>query len=287
MTSPSVGAVAPAQSGPPKRRLRNYLLDPRFQLKYAGLLVVVAIALMSGLTVVIWKTANVAASQARNAVQQSESAARQSEQAAIQAERAMQESRTSSRIVRMQQLAEAADNPELVQTITRELEAADREAERNLQQMQRQRAAIVAQRATVEQQRRDIERTRIQMLYTLIAAGLVIVIVLGLAGIVITHKVVGPVFKLKRLLRQVGTGRLNIRERLRRGDELEDLFETFMGMVDSLRKAKEVELARLEAVIHDAESTGASPALIEKLRALRTEMLGSLESPESVRPPAT
>jgi len=36
--------------------------------------------------------------------------------------------------------------------------------------------------------------------------------------------------KLKRLLRRVGTGRLVVRERLRRGDELGDLFDTFLQM---------------------------------------------------------
>ena len=49
-------------------------------------------------------------------------------------------------------------------------------------------------------------------------------------GIVITHRIVGPVHKMKRLLRRVSTGRLAIEERLRKGDELEDLFDTFLQM---------------------------------------------------------
>src|SRR5262245_55971121 len=146
MTSSSASAVAPTRGGPAKRRLRNYLLNPRFQLKYTGLIVAVAVILMGGLGAVIWKNARIAADQSRTAVHQSDNAARQSLAAATQAERALRESQTSSRIVRMQQLAEAGDNHELVDTITHDLERADREAEANLANVQRQRREVQRQR---------------------------------------------------------------------------------------------------------------------------------------------
>ena len=73
------------------------------------------------------------------------------------------------------------------------------------------------------------------------------VLAVSALGIVITHKVVGPVFKLKRLLREVGNGALSVHERLRKGDELSDLFDTFLAMVDSLRRSQEAELDRLRA----------------------------------------
>ena len=37
------------QGGSPKRRLRNYLLDPKFQLKYTGMVLLVTVAVASSL----------------------------------------------------------------------------------------------------------------------------------------------------------------------------------------------------------------------------------------------
>ncbi len=270
MTSPPASADASQSVGPPKRRFRNYLLNPRFQLKYSALLCGVAMVLMAALGTVIWRIANVAADQARTAVAQSLAAANQ-------AERAMHESQTTSTVVRMEQLSRAADNPDLVQTIEHELQEIEQQGRRNLREVQDQRHAISAQRA-------NIERNRIRTLYTLIVAGLLLILLLFITGVVITHKVVGPVFKMKRLLRQVGTGKLDIRERLRKGDELEDLFDTFLKMTESLKEYQRGEMAKLDAAIIDAESQSAPASVIEKMRALRADMAVALGSPDSIAP---
>ena len=57
------------------------------------------------------------------------------------------------------------------------------------------------------------------------------VVLIGLLGIYFTHKVAGPVYKMKRLLKQVGQGNLRVEARLRKGDELQDFFDTFTQMV--------------------------------------------------------
>ncbi len=72
---------------------------------------------------------------------------------------------------------------------------------------------------------------------------------MGLLGIVFTHKVAGPIFKMKRLLRQIGEGKLVLRERLRRGDELQDFFGTFERMVDDLRKRQMAEVAKVDRIL--------------------------------------
>src|SRR5262249_21649156 len=97
--------------------------------------------------------------------------------------------------------------------------------------------------------------------------------------------IVGPVFKLKRLLRQVGSGRLVVKERLRRGDELGDLFDTFLQMTLSLKALQIDRLVTLEAVLRELEQTEISPATLAKLHALRAQMqlpLGEID-PASVR----
>ena len=47
MTSPASTAPSPPSGGKPKRHLRNYLLDPRFQLKYTGMVVLVTVIVAS------------------------------------------------------------------------------------------------------------------------------------------------------------------------------------------------------------------------------------------------
>jgi nitrogen fixation/metabolism regulation signal transduction histidine kinase len=242
-------ASIPPGGTSPRRRVRGYLVDPRFQLKYTGLLVGVVLAVMLALGLVIWRTAETASAHARLATSQ--------------AEKAMLESQTSSRITRQNALAQAADSPDLLKMLEEEIAQVDREAEKNL--------------ADVKQRGRDIEAQRQRMIGLLVGSGVALVLLLGVMGIFITHRIVGPVFKLKRLLRQVGTSRLGVKERLRRGDELEDLFDTFLQMTYSLTALQRGRLATLDATIRKAEATGAAAEVLDGLRALRAQLCLGLD----------
>ena len=112
------------------------------------------------------------------------------------------------------------------------------------------------------------------------------VVALGMLGIVFTHKVAGPIFKMKRLLRQVGEGKLVVRERLRKGDELQHFFEVFETMVGELRKHQEAEIARVDRILEKlSEAPLSSRGVkefdedgVEMLRKLRSEMQSQLEA---------
>jgi hypothetical protein len=241
-----------AQGAPPKRLLRNYLLNPRFQLKYTAMICGVALVLSTGLSVIVFRNANAARIQAEHAVSQ--------------AEVAFRESKTSAEILHTNTMMNVGDNPELVAQINRDLRRAE--------------AELTAKLAESRQSRENIERNYARLKITLFVGVALLVLLLGLSGIVITHKLVGPVFKLKRLLRTVGKGNLDIRERLRKGDELEDLFEVFLEMVNSLRKSQSDEIAQLDAAIADARAGNAPASSIEKLEALRARMQATLEAPQ-------
>src|SRR5262249_57904348 len=108
----------------------------------------------------------------------------------------------------------------------------------------------------LEQQAAVIEHQQRAMLYGIVAALALLVVGIGIAGIVFTHKVAGPIFKMKRLLKQVGEGKLVVREKLRKGDELHHFFAAFEKMVHDLRAKQEAEIAKLDAIIErldDAE----------------------------------
>jgi nitrogen fixation/metabolism regulation signal transduction histidine kinase len=213
----------------------------------------VALVLTTGLSVVVFRNADAARVQATSAV--------------TQAERAFRESKTSAEVLHTNAMMNAGDNPELVAQINGDLRRAEAELTSKLDEAHRSREAI----------ERNYRMTR----YTLLFGGALLVFLLGLSGIVITHKLVGPVFKLKRLLRAVGSGKLDIHERLRKGDELEDLFEVFLGMVDSLRSTQAAEIAQLEAAIADAKTSGVASSTVDKLTTLLERMKATLGSDAS------
>ena len=83
------------------------------------------------------------------------------------------------------------------------------------------KALLSQQQATISQQT--------TMLTSLVAGLALLVVLIGVLGIYFTHKVVGPIYKMKMLLRQVGDGKLNFYGKLRKGDELQDFFDRLRG----------------------------------------------------------
>lgn len=243
MSKESLAKDTNAESAPHFKR-RLYLIDPRFQLKYTGLLVTVVLAVMVYLGGELWQSANVASTYAHIA--------------STQAELAMKESHTSSRLARQCVVNNAGDNPILLQVVEEELAVTDRQAENDL--------------AEVKRGRGDVEIHRRNMAEQLIASMIALTVLLSMMGIFITSKIVGPVYKIKRLLRRVGTGRLATKERLRKGDELGDLFDTFLQMMYSLKALQSGRLATLDDTLEKAKATGAAPEVLEGLHALRAQM---------------
>lgn len=231
------------------RRTKHYLLDPRFQLKWTSYLVVVVLAVMTTLGVLIARMAGRAADTAQIAV--------------TQAEKAYDESKTNNILARSVVEMAAPEDAAVGAAMNESLAELDKKSEQNL--------------ADVRSLKETIDRDRRSLRQLLIGAGVALLLLLGVMGIVITHRIVGPVHKLKRLLRRVSTGRLVVDERLRRGDELGDLFETFLQMTYSLRAIQNARIATLDAALRRAESTGASVDVVDGMRALRAQMVLGLE----------
>jgi hypothetical protein len=204
-----------------KRSLRNYLLDSRFQLKYTSLLVLVAVAI-SGLTgAVLYSTTRAMVDESARVVEESR--------------KVSEESKKVSEVSRMNVRDLAADSPELLSEFNREADAHDR--------------AIADQQRAVSDQQTALLRNQKRMIWSLLGGLALLVTLIGLFGIYFTHKVAGPVFKMKRLLRQVGEGNLHVEARLRKGDELQDFFDAFTQMLSGLRKFEQKQLDELEGAM--------------------------------------
>jgi tellurite resistance protein len=222
-----------------------FLIDPRFQLKYTGLLIAVAILLLGALGAVIGREATVAADSAQVA--------------AAQAEKALEEAQTSARILRMN-----TDDAK----VAAELDKTD---DQNAVELQQARARS-----------QELRRRQSQLMLLLLGTGLGVVLMLGATGIYITRRIVLPVFHLKRLLRKVGTGRLVVKDEVPRG-ELDDLFHTFLQMTHSLRALQTEWLENLEQAMGELPPEAA--AKLRALQEQLGRGLGKISSAQELESP--
>ncbi len=87
-----------------------------------------------------------------------------------------------------------------------------------------------------------------RLLFLIVCASLVVMAGVGLTGVLMSHRVAGPLFVLARYTRELAEGRFPTIRPLRKGDELQTHFEVFRGAVESLRQRQQKELAELERV---------------------------------------
>lgn len=246
MTTSTV--TSSGQSSSHKRLVRNYLLDSRFQLKYAGILVAVAVVISGLVGAVLYVTTRAMIGESFKVVEETRKAA--------------DESRKVSSVSRMNVRDLAVDSPELVAQFDREADAYDK-------------AIADHEKAVAVQQDSLIERQR-WMTACLVGGLSLMVVLIGLLGIYFTHKVAGPVFKMNRLLAQVGKGNLQVDARLRRGDELKAFFDTFTQMVSGLRDFEKRQLDDVDAAIEalDAGDQGKADASLQRVRKAIREAMG-------------
>jgi nitrogen fixation/metabolism regulation signal transduction histidine kinase len=128
--------------------------------------------------------------------------------------------------------------------------------------------------AFIEAQARQYDQ---RMAIAIVGGIVALAVALGLTGVLITHRVVGPAYKLKRLFQHVIDGHLRLDGRLRKGDELQDVFEVFERMVDSLRSRERAHVARVDALLEQARRDGSSDEIIQSLEALRADLQASLD----------
>jgi hypothetical protein len=93
-----------------------------------------------------------------------------------------------------------------------------------------------------------VERSDRLLLGAFAGIAVLLAAALGLLGVVITHRVAGPVFVMGHYLSILAQGRFPRMRTLRRSDELKQFFRVFLEAVDA-RKRRE---ARHAAVLEDA-----------------------------------
>ena len=190
-----------------QRKLKNYLLDRRFQLKYTGMVlcVTVVVAGVLGYLAYDFSKGQTEAFTAQHAAQ-----------------------------------------PDLDEATANELEQFAQQEDRRV------RNAIIA-------------------------GVLLLTIALGLTGILVTHRVVGPAYRMKRLFEHVGEGHLQVTTGIRKGDELQDLYQSFAEMVESLREQRAEDIERLERTIAEMEASGVESPYVAELRVVLDRIRKSVD----------
>ena len=261
----------PVKTGRQQRRLRNFLLDKRFQLKYAGMLAGVALGLSVIFGIGLRITSDRLVEQNRDAVSQSQQLVKQGQETVRRGKQVVDLSNKVNDVVAMNIKKAYGDEPELAKTFA-EQTATDEKKFKEEQQLLEADAASLQKRAVeLERQAAAFEEQRKLLGLMLVVALLLFVVCIGLAGIVVTHKVAGPVFKMKRMFGQVGDGHFSVRERLRRGDEMQVFFEEFEKMLGRLRDIQGQDMTRIDESIARIEAEASSDA-VATLKKLRAEM---------------
>jgi hypothetical protein len=134
------------------------------------------------------------------------------------------------------------------------------------------------------------------VLWGIVGFGVVLILSISAVGILITHKVAGPLYKIATFFGRVRDNRLGpAPANLRKGDELQDFYGAFKEMHGALRSRTEDDvrvIGNVLSVLETAPDTR-SPALaraLDDLRELRKRKEESLEKPVDeasgiIRPP--
>lgn len=254
----------PAQvSGRSQRSIKNYLLNPAFQLKHTGYLVLVALFLSGGLGAILWNTSQEVLSQSRTAVAQGQETVKRGKEL-------VKTSQDLSKVVQMSIAEKYADNPETAALFN---QGAEKKAEELLAEQRR----LEEEAARLDRQAQQVEQQQRSIFLTLASALSLLVLLIGLAGIVVTHKIAGPIFKMKRQFGELGQGKLKMPSKLRKGDELIDFFTAFEEAIARLRARQGEEIEQLGHAISSLEASGVATDQLRPLRELQAQMQAELD----------
>jgi hypothetical protein len=113
------------------------------------------------------------------------------------------------------------------------------------------------------------ERT---IVVVLVLVGLVLLIGITMYGIVMTHRVAGPLYKISLYLNKLHDGRYDTVYNLRKGDHLVEFYEHFKRAHAGLRTMQAEDLARFREAVEIADREGLAeraPEIAEALEQLR------------------
>src|SRR5262245_1564500 len=139
--------------------------------------------------------------------------------------------------------------------------------------------------ATAQELQSQFAQSDRTVLLGIIGFGVILVLSISGVGILLTHKVAGPLYKISSFFGRIRDNRLGpAPAKLRKGDELQDFYSSFREMHQAVRGRVEDDVRVLEGALTaiDATPEGKSANVqraIEELRQLCRRKEDSLEAP--------
>lgn len=295
----------------PKRHLKNFLLDKKFQLTYALIMVGVAVVATGILIALIWIQADnasrVAQRQFADTKAMYDNQAKEiielfNKQSAKTQEVFTQESTETKEVFRkktkqateilellrtQEEFREMADNmlQEIQQNDERDIKARDEEIRKKEEMLRKEIEEVRAKKedqlkAAKEKMNRDMaeaaalrETNDFRIKVGVLAFSVLFVVILFLYTIVLTHKVAGPLFKISRYLDRLAENDLGPIWPLRKGDQLQEFYRHFERAHDAVVGRCRKDLEVIKAAL---ESMPEGPQR-DALMALASEKEKSLE----------
>lgn len=125
---------------------------------------------------------------------------------------------------------------------------------------------------------RALDRGRSYIVWELIATGVVLIIGLAIYGLVMTHRVAGPLYKLSLYFAKMRDGRYETIHNLRKRDQLVAFYDHFRAAHAGVVQMERDDIDRIRALLAAAEATGAADhEAMTELRALLQRKEKSVE----------
>ncbi len=237
------------QDASKKRQWRNFLIEPKFQLKFAAYLIAVTLVLAAVLGVFLFRNTQALLDEASHSIEARSQAA--------------EASRELSNATLSNELIKKMGDPVFVA----QLQAASQTID---ERYEAERAAIVVQRSELVRRQRNMWLAFVGTL-----AGFLFLITL--TTIVLTHRVAGPLMRIRRMVKEVAGGTIRPPPYgLRESDELKDIFDATRGMMHVLRKQNEDDVLVLSHALERAQQEGVKGEWLEDLRTLESRIKGRL-----------
>jgi hypothetical protein len=135
---------------------------------------------------------------------------------------------------------------------------------------------------SVHQELARIESTLLVLMATV---SVLMAAALGLFGILITHRVAGPVYVMSHYITVLARGRYPIMRQLRKSDELREFFQQFQDALDLLRAREAEEARNLEeafTALQPAATSAEAIAALERLNQMAVRKRDATDRLEAV-----
>lgn len=300
---------------PPKRHLKNFLLDKKFQLTYALIMVGVAMVATGILITLIWIQANNANkvaerqfedTRAMHQRQSGEMIAMFNKQSAKTQEVFTQESAETQKVFQektkqatdvlallqtQEEFKEMADtmlkeiqqkDAEVIQKHAAQIKAKEDELKKEIEAVRKAKEAqLLAAKTKLDRDTAEAATLRarndLRIKIGVVAFSVLFVIILFLYTIVLTHKVAGPLFKISRYLDRMTAGDLGPVWPLRKGDQLQEFYGHFERAHDAVVAQCKKDIELIAGAIEGLPDGPAKDSLV----ALKLEKERALNPPKN------